>query len=182
MVEVGTRHSHQTLLAVIIGCFCWYVTQKFHFSVCCDTCFIFQCTMTHEFHFSVYNDIMLSTYSCPPMITNRKRKRRQAGSENNVILPPTVSGMTETNCIIYKFFWQVKLASVIYCCNFKSTVFKFIIKNRGLATRYVIAPMWMPGNISNGKSALVQVMAWCRQATSHHLSQFWPRSMLQCHH
>ena len=28
------------------------------------------------------------------------------------------------------------------------------------------------------KSTLVQVMAWCRQATSHHLSQCWPRSML----
>ena len=27
-----------------------------------------------------------------------------------------------------------------------------------------------------GKSALVQVMAWCRQATSHYLSQYWPRS------
>ena len=28
------------------------------------------------------------------------------------------------------------------------------------------------------KSTLVQVMAWCRQATSHYLSQCWPRSML----
>ena len=27
-------------------------------------------------------------------------------------------------------------------------------------------------------SWLVQVMAWCRQATSHYLSQYWPRSML----
>ena len=27
------------------------------------------------------------------------------------------------------------------------------------------------------KSTLVQVMAWCRQATSHYLSQCWPRSM-----
>ena len=26
------------------------------------------------------------------------------------------------------------------------------------------------------KSTLVQVMAWCHQATSHHLSQWWPRS------
>ena len=28
------------------------------------------------------------------------------------------------------------------------------------------------------KPTLVQVMAWCRQATSHYLSQCWPRSML----
>ena len=27
------------------------------------------------------------------------------------------------------------------------------------------------------KSTLVQVMAWCHQATSHYLSQCWPRSM-----
>ena len=27
------------------------------------------------------------------------------------------------------------------------------------------------------KSTLVQVMAWCRQATSHYLSQWWPRSL-----
>ena len=28
------------------------------------------------------------------------------------------------------------------------------------------------------KSTLVQVLAWCRQATSHYLSQCWPRYML----
>ena len=30
----------------------------------------------------------------------------------------------------------------------------------------------------NDKSTLVQVMAWCRQATSHYLNQCWPSSML----
>ena len=29
----------------------------------------------------------------------------------------------------------------------------------------------------NERSTLVQVMAWCRQATSHYLSQCWPSSM-----
>ena len=28
------------------------------------------------------------------------------------------------------------------------------------------------------RSTLVQVMTWCRQATSHYLSQCWPRSLL----
>ena len=36
---------------------------------------------------------------------------------------------------------------------------------------------WMPQDLSDDKSALVQVMAWCRQATSHYLSQCWLRSM-----
>ena len=29
---------------------------------------------------------------------------------------------------------------------------------------------------TDDKSTLVQVMAWCRQATSHYLNQCWPRS------
>ena len=32
------------------------------------------------------------------------------------------------------------------------------------------------------KSTLVQVMAWCRQATSHYLSQCWPTNMSPCGH
>ena len=31
--------------------------------------------------------------------------------------------------------------------------------------------------VTDDKSTLVHVMAWCRQATSHYLSQCWPRSM-----
>ena len=40
-----------------------------------------------------------------------------------------------------------------------------------------IALMWMSMDLTDDKSTLVQVMAWCRQATSHYLSQCWPRSM-----
>ena len=36
---------------------------------------------------------------------------------------------------------------------------------------------WMPWYLTDDKSVLVQLMAWCRQATSHYLSQCWPRSM-----
>ena len=34
----------------------------------------------------------------------------------------------------------------------------------------------MPQDLPDDKSTLVQVMAWCRQATSHYLNQCWPRS------
>ena len=37
---------------------------------------------------------------------------------------------------------------------------------------------WMWQDFTDDKSTLVQVMDWCRQATSHYLSQRWPRSML----
>ena len=36
---------------------------------------------------------------------------------------------------------------------------------------------WMPWDLTEDKSTFVQVMAWCRQATSHYLSQCWPSSM-----
>ena len=34
----------------------------------------------------------------------------------------------------------------------------------------------MPQDLTDDKSTLVQVIAWCRQATSHYLHQCWPRS------
>ena len=38
---------------------------------------------------------------------------------------------------------------------------------------------WIPQGITDDKSILVQVMAWCHQAMtpSHYLSQRWPRSL-----
>ena len=36
---------------------------------------------------------------------------------------------------------------------------------------------WMSQDITDDKSTLVQVMAWCHQAPSHYLSPCWPSSM-----
>ena len=47
--------------------------------------------------------------------------------------------------------------------------FKLIIQNSRLGTCYDIHRRWMPPNLINEKSLLDQVMAWCRQATSHYL-------------
>ena len=47
--------------------------------------------------------------------------------------------------------------------------------NGGWGITYKIALRWMPLDLPDDKSTLVQVMAWCRQATSHYLSQCWPR-------
>ena len=49
--------------------------------------------------------------------------------------------------------------------------------NGGWGISYEIAFRWMPLDLTDDKSTLVQVMAWCRHATSHYLSQCWPRSM-----
>ena len=49
--------------------------------------------------------------------------------------------------------------------------------NDGWGISYEISLRWMPLDLTDDKSTLVQVMAWCRQATSHYLSQCWPRSV-----
>ena len=62
-------------------------------------------------------------------------------------------------------------------CNFKSVIFNLILLIGILRSSNDNALRWMPQDFTDDKSILVQVMAWCRQATSHYLSQCWPRSM-----
>ena len=59
----------------------------------------------------------------------------------------------------------------------ESWFFKLILVNGGWDISYEIALRRMPQDLTDDKSTLVQVMAWCRQATSHYLGQCWPRSM-----
>ena len=40
-----------------------------------------------------------------------------------------------------------------------------------------LALRWRSLDLNDDKSTLVQVMAWCRQASIHYLSQWWPRSL-----
>ena len=61
--------------------------------------------------------------------------------------------------------------------NFRLLIYKLTLVNGGWGISYEIALRWMPLDFTDDKSTLVQVMAWCRQATSHCLSQCWPRSM-----
>ena len=61
--------------------------------------------------------------------------------------------------------------------NFRKVIFKLTLVNGGWGISYEIALRWMPQDLTDDKSTLVRVMAWCRLATSHYLSQCWPRSM-----
>ena len=47
----------------------------------------------------------------------------------------------------------------------------------GIFRSYDNALRWKPRDLTDVKPTFVQVMAWCRQATSHYLSQCWTRSM-----
>ena len=62
--------------------------------------------------------------------------------------------------------------------SLKLVNFKFISTINILSIFCEIAIRWMPQHLTDHKSTLIQVMAWCRQATSHYLSQCWHRSML----
>ena len=44
-----------------------------------------------------------------------------------------------------------------------------------------IVLIWMSLDFTDDQSALVQVMAWCRQPASHYLSPCWPRSLSPYH-
>ena len=62
--------------------------------------------------------------------------------------------------------------------NFRKAIFQLILAIDGWSVSCKIVLKWMPMHLADGKSTLVQVMAWCRQATSHCLNQCWPRSLL----
>ena len=61
-------------------------------------------------------------------------------------------------------------------CDFKNVIFNLALLIGIFRSSYDNVLRWMPQDITDDKSTLVQVLAWCRHATSHYLSQCWPRS------
>ena len=50
--------------------------------------------------------------------------------------------------------------------NLEIKLLKLFMQTISLSTRWEIALIWMPANLTKEKLALIQVMAWCRQAAS----------------
>ena len=65
----------------------------------------------------------------------------------------------------------------VFKYNFRQVIFKLTLVNGGWGISYEIALRWMPLDLTDDNSTLVQAMAWCRQAASHYMSQCWSRSM-----
>ena len=61
--------------------------------------------------------------------------------------------------------------------NFRYVIFKLILGIDGWGLFCEIVLIWMSLDFTDDQSTLVHVMAWCRQATSHYVSQCWPRSL-----
>ena len=62
--------------------------------------------------------------------------------------------------------------------NFKSIIFELVTQTSIFGPHCEMVLRWVPQNLTNQKSTMVQVMAWCHQATSHDLRQCGFRSML----
>ena len=56
-------------------------------------------------------------------------------------------------------------------------IFNLNLVTAGWGISFKIVLRSMSLHLADVKSTLVQVMAWCRQATSHYLSQCWPSSL-----
>ena len=65
------------------------------------------------------------------------------------------------------------LTPVKFEWNFWLVAFNLILVIHNWGISYEIAIRWISLDLNDDKSAMVQVMAWCR----NYLSQFWPRSM-----
>ena len=61
--------------------------------------------------------------------------------------------------------------------DFECFIFKYIVVIIFLSISITMTIMWMMQYPINEKTTLVQVMAWCHQATSHFLSQHWSITM-----
>ena len=71
----------------------------------------------------------------------------------------------------------ISLAPGKFEWNFSYLIFKKILMIASWSISCELALIWMLLDLTNDRSTLVQVKAWRRQATSHYLSQCWPRAV-----
>ena len=62
-------------------------------------------------------------------------------------------------------------------CDSKNGIFNLVLLIGIFRSPHDNTLRWMPQDLTDNKSTLVQVIAWCRQATSHYPSQCWPGSL-----
>ena len=97
------------------------------------------------------------------------------------------SYLLKHHCISYRyvfasFFTQcanlfISLKPARSWYDYEYTIFNLVLLSGIFRSSYDNALRWMSRDLTDDKSTLVQVMAWCCQATNHYLSQCWPRSM-----
>ena len=80
---------------------------------------------------------------------------------------------------LFYWHWESINSLVPGICGYyiKLVIFKLVSRINILSISCEIVLRWTPQDLTDDKSTLLQVMARCRQATSHYLSQCWPRSL-----
>ena len=86
--------------------------------------------------------------------------------------PHWYSAMT---CLHLSYLTHLRPGRFVYI--FRQVIFKLILLINDWGISCETVPKWMSLDLNDGKSTLVQVMAWCRQSTRHYLSRCWPRSV-----
>ena len=77
------------------------------------------------------------------------------------------------------FHMHLNLVSPGRCSyDFECAIVKHNLGVDSLSIHANIILEWMPEDLVEGKSTLVQVMAWCHQAASHYLNQCRSRSLM----
>ena len=93
-----------------------------------------------------------------------------------VLLETVSSRFNIQMCVISRSYFN-SLAPRRYEWDFRWLIFELTLMISGWGVSCEIALWWMPLDLADDESTLVQEMAWCRQATSHYLNQCWHRSM-----
>ena len=62
-------------------------------------------------------------------------------------------------------------------CDSKNVIFNLVLLIGIFRSSHGNALPWMPQDLTDDKSTLVRVMAWCLQAPSYYLSQCWLSSL-----
>ena len=101
----------------------------------------------------------------------------QRGTTNVRMVWPTKTGYLDSTMHCFQLGTYNSLPPGRCERNFTHVIFKLMLVNDGWGFSYEIALIWMSQNFTYDQSTLVQVMAWCHQATSHYLNQCWPRSL-----
>ena len=90
------------------------------------------------------------------------------------------SSCSEVGNVCYQSFGM--MSSLDHCIwmfgwNLRQVLFKLILVIHVWGVFLWILPCGCHWTVTDDKSTILQVMAWCRKATSHFLDQWWPCSV-----
>ena len=146
-----------------------------------DRCFTFSASYLGKIFSSLY--VFRLTYSrMRPMAPGKWANVWLLDSPDREMIT-TCSTLLWHHCCCWQGRHFNSLAPGKFEWKFRYVIFKRILVIDGWGLSSEIALIWMSLDFTEDQSTLVQVMAWCCQATRHYLSQCWPRSLLpyDCH-